>query len=320
MHSTKSINVDEKQGLSYIRQPALATHEVRHNMTTHALITNGMRREMSVPDHESDAMDKSGGAAAGSMRFRILGPIEYWNSSGWHSVQAAKQRCLLAALILRAGQVVSAEHLRGELWDHTPPASANTLLAGYIWRLRRALGDGDGRVILTRAPGYLLLAPPGCLDVERYDAHLTRAYAHLAADHPHAAARFFTDALSLWRGAPFADVPETPLVAAEKARLEESRIAALEARIGIEMKLGHHASVLPDLRLLVRQHPLRERLHGHLMLTLYRDGQQAMALAAYHDLRRLLIDELGVEPGSGLRDLHERILRQDPSLLDVTVH
>ncbi len=250
-----------------------------------------------------------------TLRFRIIGPVEFDSGSGWHGVKSAKQRALLAALIIRANHIVPADQLYDELWEGEPPNSANTLLAGYVWRLRRLLGDRDGEAIVTRSPGYQLQVSPGTLDVHEYEARVAVAHANLRNGNAEAAVVGFTDAFALWRGVPLADVHRSPLVRAEVARWEESWIAAAEARIGARLQLGRHASVLPDLKHMVSQHPLRERLHGYLMLALYRDGQQAMALAAYRDLRRLLIDELGVEPSTALRGLQQRILRNDPSLL-----
>ncbi|MFD1324524.1 AfsR/SARP family transcriptional regulator [Micromonospora sonneratiae] len=249
------------------------------------------------------------------LRFRVIGPVEFHSRTGWHGIRSGKQRALLAALILKANRVVPTEQLFEELWEETPPASANTLLAGYVWRLRRMLGDRDGETIVTRAPGYQLQAPPGSLDIDQYETKVAAAHADLAAGQAEAAVAGFTDALALWRGTPLADVRPTPLVLAEMTRLEESRIAALEARIGAELELGRHGSVLPELKLLVSQHPLRERLHAHLMLALYRDGQQALALVAYRDLRQFLVNELGIEPSTALRELQQRILRKDPALL-----
>ncbi|PZG02533.1 AfsR/SARP family transcriptional regulator [Micromonospora deserti] len=253
-------------------------------------------------------------AAPGRPAFRLLGPVEFHDGTQWRGMGSAKQRALLAMLLLKADQVVSLEQLVAELWDDYPPASASSLVAGYAWRLRRALNDRDGRILTTRSPGYRLVVPPDRIDIGQCERLLKRAHADLAAGLPAAAAEGFEAALALWRGAPLADVRPTPMVMAEVARLEETRIAAIEARIGAELELGRHGMLLPQLKVLVGQHPLRERLHAHLMTALYRDGQQAVALGAYRDLRRLLVDELGIEPSESLRDLEQRILRNDPSL------
>jgi DNA-binding SARP family transcriptional activator len=254
-------------------------------------------------------------AGTSPIRFRILGTLEFSDGRQWSSIGAAKQRTLLAALLLSANQVVPTDRLVSELWTDQPPSSVNGLLAGYVWRLRRLLGDHTGEVLITRPPGYQLAVPPGALDVHEYEDLVAAGRAGLAGDDVAAATEAFGAALGLWRGVPLADVAPTPAVMAEAARLEESRLAVLESRMGAELQLGRHDGLLPELKLLVSAYPLRERLHAHLMLTLYRCGQQAEALGAYHDLRRLLINELGIEPSKPLRELQQQILREDPLLL-----
>jgi DNA-binding SARP family transcriptional activator len=257
-------------------------------------------------------------AGTSPIRFRILGSLEFFDGRRWSPIGAAKQRTLLAALLLSANQVVPAERLVSELWTDQPPSSAAGLLAGYVWRLRRLLGDSTGEVLITRPPGYQLAVPPGALDVHEYDDLVAAGRAGLAGNDVAAATDAFGAALGLWRGVPLSDVAPAPAVMAEAARLEESRLAVLESRLGAEIQLGRHDTLLPELKQLVSAYPLRERLHGHLMLTLYRCGQQAEALGAYHDLRRLLVNELGIEPSKPLRELQQQILREDP-LLSATV-
>ncbi|MEU7477860.1 AfsR/SARP family transcriptional regulator [Lentzea sp. NPDC042327] len=244
------------------------------------------------------------------MRFRILGAVEVFDGSSWRAIGSAKQRALLASLLLNANQVVPAERLISDLWPDGPPASASGLLAGYVWRLRHALRD-DG-VLLTRAPGYQLAVPSGAMDVHYYETLVAQGR---AASDLEEAVSAFTRALAVFRDVPYADVPLTPSVLAERARLEESQLSVVEARIGAEIKLDRHEALLPELKLLVSQFPLRERLHAHLMLVLYKCGHQADALGTYRDLRRLLVNELGIEPSKPLRDLQQRILQEDPSLL-----
>jgi DNA-binding SARP family transcriptional activator len=246
--------------------------------------------------------------------FRLLGPLEFFDGRRWSSVGAAKQRALLAVLLIMANRPVSTDQLIAELWGERPPASAAGLLAGYVWRLRRCLGDQEGRTLVTRAPGYQLVVPPGAADVHDYAALVAAGRRGLAAGDLSAAVTALSSALALWRGAPLADVALLPSVLAESARLDEERLAVVEARIGAEIGLGRHEALLPELKLMVSQYPLRERLHAHLMVALYRTGQQAEALGAYRDLRGLLIDELGVEPSKPLRELQGRILREDPAL------
>ncbi|WP_410579876.1 BTAD domain-containing putative transcriptional regulator [Amycolatopsis sp. lyj-108] len=229
---------------------------------------------------------------------------------------APKQRALLAVLLINANRAVSADQLMAELWGERPPPSAAGLLAGYVWRLRNGLGDPGGRMLSTRAPGYRLVLPAGATDVDEYEGLVVAGRKSLAEGDLSSAVAALTEGLGMWRGTPMADVAMVPSVLAESARLEEARVAVVEARIEAEIGLGGHEALLPELKLMVSQFPLRERLHAHLMVALYRSGQQAEALGAYRDLRRLLVDELGVEPSKPLRELQGRILRDDPLLLE----
>lgn len=251
------------------------------------------------------------------IRFRVLGPFEFYNGQRWTLIGSTKQRALLSLLVLNANRVRPSEQLISELWGDRFPSSVRGLLAGYVWRLRQLLGDDNAEMLVTRAPGYQLVLPPGAVDVHRYDDLSAAGHGQVAAEDLSGAVASFSAALALWRGNPFVDVPLMPSVMAETARLEESRLAVIEARIGAEIRLGRNEGLLPELKLIVAQFPLRERLHAHLMLVLYRSGQQAEALGAYRDLRRLLVEELGIEPSRPLRDLQQRILREDPSLLHV---
>ncbi|HET8684404.1 MAG TPA: AfsR/SARP family transcriptional regulator [Micromonosporaceae bacterium] len=254
-------------------------------------------------------------ASPDDIRFRILGSLEFFDGERWHPIAATKQRLLLAALLLNANRIVPTDQLITELWADQVPATAQTLLAGYVWRLRRTLSDPEGRIVVTRAPGYGLVVRKGNIDVDEYERLVARARLDLTAGRAASAVDLFGSALALWRGAPLADLPPTLNMAAEIARLEESRLAAIEAQIGAQLVLGQHEAILPDLKLVVSQFPLRERLQAHLMMALYRAGQPAEALGAYRDLRRLLVDELGIEPSEPLRTLERRILSNDPSLL-----
>ncbi|UWZ39572.1 AfsR/SARP family transcriptional regulator [Dactylosporangium roseum] len=244
-------------------------------------------------------------------KIRFLGPLEFFDGTRWAPIRAAKQRALLAILLVNANRTVPVYQLIAELWGEKPPQSATGLLAGYVWRLRRTLGDPDGDILATRAPGYQLNVPLGAADVHDYEALTAAGRRSVAEGDPTSAVATFSAALDLWRGRPLADVPLGPSVLGEQARLEEGRLAVVEARIGAELGLGRHEALLPELKLMVSQYPLRERLHAHLMIALHRTGQQAEALGAYRDLRRLLIDELGIEPSKPLRDLHGQILRED---------
>ena len=241
------------------------------------------------------------------MDYRILGPLEVHDEEQSLAVGQGKQRALLALLVLRAGEVVSADALIEELWDGRPPETAQKSLQVYVSRLRKALGEG---VIATRHPGYTLAVEPQQIDLYRFQQLVAQA----RDQPPSEAAATLRDALGLWRGAALADVVEQPFAQRETARLEELRIAAVEDRIDADLALGRHGQLVAELEALVQQHPFRERLRGQLMLALYRTGRQADALAAYRDARSTLSAELGLEPSPELRELEQRILAQDPAL------
>ncbi len=247
-----------------------------------------------------------------AVEFRLLGPLEVLHDGAEVPVRGARQRELLALLLLHAGQVVSSDRLMDALWGDSQPAAGATALRVRVSQLRKALGPGGGRLV-TRAPGYTLLVESGELDLQRFERALDRAAAALP-DDPAAAARHADTALSLWRGAPLADIAYSSHAQAAIVRLEELRAAALELRVEAELALGHHAQVVGELQQLVAEHPLRERMWGQLMLALYRDGRQADALAAYRAARKRLVEEVGIEPGPGLRALESAILAQDTSL------
>jgi DNA-binding SARP family transcriptional activator len=233
-------------------------------------------------------------------------------------VPSAKQRIVLAALLLNAGRVVPVDGIAEILWGPAPPPSARVSVQNHVMRLRRALGEAGRDRIATQPPGYLIRVDPDELDLTRCEALLAAARAAARDGSWDQAAAHACEALALWRGEPLADVDSEVLAMREVPRLAELRLQAVEARIDAYLHLGRHGEVIVELRQLARTHPLRERLHGLLMLALYRDGRQAEALAAYQDVRRVLVEELGAEPGTGLRVLHQQILAGDPAL-DVPV-
>jgi DNA-binding SARP family transcriptional activator len=247
------------------------------------------------------------------VEFRILGPLEVWHEGRAVPVVGARQRELLAILLLHAGQVVSTDRLMDALWGERQPAAGATALRVRVSQLRKALGPG-GELLVTRAPGYALLVAAEALDLRRFEQRLEDASRALAAGDAGAAREHAQAALLLWRGAPLADLAYASYTQAAIARLEEMRAAALELCIEADLALGHHARVIGELQALVAEHPLRERLWGQLMLALYRDGRQADALAAYRAARARLVEEIGIEPGPELQALEARILAQDPGL------
>jgi DNA-binding SARP family transcriptional activator/tetratricopeptide (TPR) repeat protein len=231
------------------------------------------------------------------MEFRILGPLEVLSDGQALDLGGEKHRALLAALLLDANEVVSTDRLIDALWEDDPPESAHKALQVHVSALRKLLGKER---LETKAPGYRLLVAPGELDLE--------GFRRLQSEGKPA------QALALWRGAPLADFAYRRFARAEIGRLEGLRLACIEEQVEHDLRTGGRAELAGELEALVRDHPLRERLRGQLMLALYRSGRQAEALQVYQDARRALVDELGIEPSRDLRDLHQAILRQDPAL------
>jgi DNA-binding SARP family transcriptional activator len=253
------------------------------------------------------------------VQFRVLGPLEVLDNGEPLALGGAKQRALLAVLLLNANEVVSSDRLIDELWGAQPPRTAPKSLQTMISQLRKLLEPGRasgeaGRVLVTRSPGYALRIEPGQLDLERFRRLASDGRQALADGHPEAAAETLREALDLWRGQPLADFAYEPFAQAEIDRLEELRLAALEDRIQADLTLGRHTDVVAELERLAEQHPLRERIRGQLMLALYRSGRQAEALEVYRDAQRALTEELGIEPSRELRELERAILEQDPAL------
>jgi DNA-binding SARP family transcriptional activator len=252
---------------------------------------------------------------AGRVRIGILGPVELV-AGGPARLGGVKERCLLAALAVHCGEAVSAAALVDALWGDHPPRTAAKTLQNYVLRVRRALGStGGGDLgIVTLPAGYCLRAVPGMVDAGLAESLIAAGRRGMAGGDPAAAARLLRQALDLWRGPALAEFAGRPFAAAEALRLEELREAALEDLFDAELALGRHHEVAGSLEALVTSGPLRERRWGQLMMALYRDGRQAEALDAFHRLRRLLTQELGVDPGAELRQLHQAILRQSPAL------
>ncbi len=248
------------------------------------------------------------------MEFCLLGPLVVRLAGAEVRVPAGKQRAVLAALLLNAGRVVGLDELAEALWGAGPPPSARVATQNHVMRLRKALGEAGRTRIRTQPGGYLIMVAAGELDVSRFEALLAAAQAAVRDGSWQAAADRSRAALSLWRGEPLADTGSELLALREAPRLAELRLQALEARIEADLQLGDHSGVISELRRLAGLDPLRERLHGLLMLALYRDGRQGEALAAYRQARAVLVAELGTEPGAGLRLLQQQILTADPAL------
>ena len=241
------------------------------------------------------------------MEFRLLGPLEIVERDRSLALGAGKQKALLAILLLNANEVVSTDRLHDELWGESPPATAAKSIQLYVSRLRKELGEGR---LVTRPPGYVLKVEPHELDAARF----RRLVGEARDIEPERAARKLREALDLWRGPPLADLEYEPFAQPEIARLREARLAALEQRIDADLAAGRHAALVGELEALVSEHPLRERLWAQLMLALYRSSRQAEALEAYRAARRSLSEELGLEPGTELKQLEQAILTHDPEL------
>jgi len=246
------------------------------------------------------------------MEFRVLGPLEVRLGDERLPLGGARQRAVLAALLLRAGEVVPVERLVDEVWDDPPPSAAHTL-ESYVSRLRQLL-HGRGPGLVRRGAGYVLE-----LDGAALDAHLFVAL-HDEATHAAAGERWervlelSENAIAVWRGPVLADVPLASAGRAEAERLEEVRLRAHELRFDAALALGRHEHLVGELQALVRQHPYRERFVAQLMLALYRSGRHADALDAYERTRAALSEDLGLQPSLELRQLSGQIVRQDPQL------
>ncbi|MDQ3875236.1 MAG: AfsR/SARP family transcriptional regulator, partial [Actinomycetota bacterium] len=249
------------------------------------------------------------------MEFRILGPLEVHAGGRTVPLGGGKQRAVLAILLLHANQPVSTNRLIDELWGDEPPDTAAKAVQVYVSQLRKVLQPpGSPEVLLTRPSGYQLQLEPDELDLHRFERLTAGARRALANGHAARASGMLREALALWRGPALADFALEPLAQVESARLEELRLAALEDRIDADLALGRHADLVAELEALVSQYPFRERLRGQLMLALYGSGRQAEALDVYQKTRRVLVDELGIDPSMGLQRLEKAILRQDPAL------
>jgi DNA-binding SARP family transcriptional activator len=247
--------------------------------------------------------------------FGVLGPLLITDASGAPIViPAAKQRVIMAALLLRANVTVSGSQLTQALWEDLPPPNAVAVLRTYVARLRRTLGQAGTRLV-SRPAGYAVeVREPGELDVAELER--LRAASREAADTGQwdRAARLSARALDLWRGVPLQDVPSVTLHRFEAERLEELRLELATTRADAGLHLGREHYLLAELRQFAGEHPLREHLQAQLMLTYYRCGRQAEALALYQKVRSSLVGELGIEPGPELRELHRLILAADPAL------
>ncbi|MET9153398.1 BTAD domain-containing putative transcriptional regulator [Streptomyces griseoflavus] len=247
------------------------------------------------------------------LRFGVLGPVRAWRDDEPVATGSPQQRALLAALLLREGRTATAAELIDALWGGEPPSQALAAVRTYASRLRKVLDPG---VLVSESGGYAVRGlGDGALDLAAAQELATEAEKARSGGDLSRAREVLNRALSLWDGETLAGVPG-PYAEAQRARLEEWRLQLVEAGLDMDLEQGCHAEAVSELTALTAAHPLRERLRELLMLALYRSGRQAEALAVYADTRRLLADELGVDPRPGLRDLQQRILRADPALAE----
>jgi DNA-binding SARP family transcriptional activator/tetratricopeptide (TPR) repeat protein len=246
------------------------------------------------------------------MEFRLLGPVEAVRGDRPVNLGGTKIRTLLAALLVEPRRIVPTDRLIDILWDEDPPSTARALVQTYVSTLRRAVGDD---VVVTQAPGYRACVADEAVDRHRFEAGVAEGRAAATDGRHRDAANAFRAAELLWRGPALGGV-RSRILAAEAARLDEQRIAAVEARIAADLELGRGDELIGELTVLVEQHPTRSAMRGQLMLALHRADRTGEALTVFRQGREALIGELGIEPGADLTTLHERILRADPGLLD----
>jgi DNA-binding SARP family transcriptional activator/tetratricopeptide (TPR) repeat protein len=244
----------------------------------------------------------------------ILGPLQVRLEGNLIPVAAAKQRTVLAALLVHANRAVSFDDLAGFVWDGSPPPAARVTLRNYIKRLRQAFGPELAGRIRTCDPGYLIELDESELDLPCFVRRCEAGGAAVRTGQWESAQQELDHALRLWRSAPLDDVPSELLRGQHLPRLEQLRLQALEWQTEAGLQLSQHGELVVPLRSLAEAHPLRERFRAQLMLALYRCGRQAEALAAYQDARQMLVRELGVEPGPELQELQRRILASDKKL------
>jgi DNA-binding SARP family transcriptional activator len=252
------------------------------------------------------------------MEFRLLGPLEVAEDGRPIPLGGSRARALLALLVLHRNEVLPVDRIVDELWAGEPPKTAGQVVRVYVSQLRKALepsrSDGPPQLLVTQGNGYVLKVDPGEVDVDRFEALRADGRRLLEAGEAAQAADELGEALSLWRGGALQDFAYEGFAHSEIMRLEELRLATLEDRFDAQLAAGRDSELVADLEQLVEANPLRERLRAQLMLALYRSGRQADALETYQRGRRLLVDELGLEPSETLRQLETRILQHDPEL------
>lgn len=246
------------------------------------------------------------------MHFSILGSLELEVSGAQVPITAPKQRAVLATLLLNANHEVPVDRLTRFVWDGEPPLAANTTLQSYVYRLRQLLRPVRCAALRTSGAGYLLQVDPAETDVWSFRARVAEARDKALRGDPLGSVRELREALSLWRGSALAGIPGA-LIKQEARFLEDERIAAYEDLFSGEIALGNHRKIVPELQRTVSVYRFHEILRAQLMLALYRSGRQAEALQAYALMRRRLREDMGIEPGPELQEMHKAILEQVPA-------
>jgi len=246
------------------------------------------------------------------LQFRILGSLEVRNAGKKLIVTAPKQQAVLVSLVLGANEFVSIDSLADYVWDGRPPAAYRTTLQAYVYRLRRLFERSPGVELSTGIAGYMLEVNPVAIDLPVFRQKVQLARELVKCREIDRATRELRDALSVWRGNALSGVPGE-LLQQEARFLESERLAAYEELLSLEISLGNHRRIIPELSKLVISHPLRETLAAQLMLALYRSGMQAEALQSYAAARSRLREELGIEPGAELQELHKGVLSRLPA-------
>jgi DNA-binding SARP family transcriptional activator len=250
------------------------------------------------------------------LEIRVLGPVEIAWDGLPIDVGGVKARALVARLLIDRHMIVSVDRLVDSLWRDNEGAGAEIAMRSTISRLRKRIRDAGAPedVIVTRAPGYLLDLPAEATDVFRLERLVAEGRVQLARRRPSDCVRLLSEAEGLWRGPAFSEVRDEPFARAEARRLEELRLLATETRMDAELTMGQHEAVTGELEALTSANPMRERLWSQRILALYRCGRQAEALRVFQDLRAVLVDELGIEPGHDVSWLEHAVLAQDPAL------
>ncbi|MEV0804798.1 AfsR/SARP family transcriptional regulator [Micromonospora sp. NPDC050200] len=256
----------------------------------------------------------------GTVRFNVLGRFQVASQGQICTPSAPKVRQVLAVLTLRAGQTVSIDGLIEELWEENPPKSAVTTTQTYVYQIRKAFERLEGedcadRLLVTRPPGYALELGKEQIDATLFRDLVDQGRGLFDRGRVRQAGQVLHEALGLWSGPALTNVTCGPMLRSYATHLEEQRITALELRIAADLQLGKHRELIAELKSLVALHPLNEWLHAQLIVSLEKAGRRGEALRAYQDLRRLLNNELGLDPSADLQRLHQAVLSADTIVL-----